>query len=120
MNRFTNKRLALIFLVLSIAFHGMSQTHDIFKILSVKFVDNPPLGGEDIFKRMLKPGKTISLPFDPYLKVTVKTGERIRAETLYAKAYYFDRTGKQMIDKAEKPFPFLRGSTTPHAMPVFF
>ncbi len=120
MSRSIRKRVSLFFFVMSVAAHGMAQTHEFFKINAVKFVSSPPSSGENIFKRVPAPGKTISLPFEPYLKVTVKTGDRIRALTLYAKAYYFDRAGKQMIDKAEKPFPFLRGSTTPHAMPVFF
>ncbi|HRR34537.1 MAG TPA: hypothetical protein P5026_10585 [Kiritimatiellia bacterium] len=120
MSRSIRKRLSLLFLALAVAVRGAAQTHNFFNIHSVTFVDRPPSSGENIFKRVAERGKTTSLPFEPYLKVTVKTGERMRADALYAKAYYFDRTGKQMIDKTEKPFPFLRGSNTPHAMPVFF
>jgi hypothetical protein len=54
------------------------------------------------------------------LEVTVRVGERTRAETVYAKVYYYDKE-KALIATAEKPTPVLRGSAKkPHAMPVFF
>jgi hypothetical protein len=111
--------LVIVAWIAFFAVQGSAQTFDFFKIQSVKYIEKPPSKGVDIFRRTLKPGKESTLPFSPYLAVTVATGERTRAETMYAKVYYYDKTGKP-LDMTEKPFPVLRGSAKPHAMPVFF
>jgi hypothetical protein len=108
-----------MFLGMSLAIQGMAQTFDFFKIQSVRYVDIPSAKGNAIFSKTFKPDKNNRTVFSPYLEVTVRVGERTRAETVYAKIYYYNKE-RVLIDKTEKPAPVLRGSANPYAMPVFF
>jgi len=106
-------------LLSALAFSGQAQSLDFFKIQSVKFVDKPSRRGDFLYQETVRPDKTQEKVFLPYLEVTVRTGERTRAETVYAKVYFYDRSGKPM-EKTDSPIPVMRGSTAPYPMPVFF
>ncbi|MDD4017066.1 MAG: hypothetical protein PHV28_03890 [Kiritimatiellae bacterium] len=108
-----------VFLLSGLAFSGQVQSFDFFKIQSVKFVDQPSRKGNILYQEAVRPDKTKERVFLPYLEVTVRIGERTRAETVYAKVYYYDRSGK-LTERSDKPFPVARGSSKPYPMPVFF
>lgn len=109
----------IAFLAMIFAGPCQAQLFDFFKIQSVKFVDKPSRKGDEVYQEIVRPDKTKERVFLPYLEVTVRTGERTRAETVYAKVYYYDRSGK-LTEKSDKPFPVIRGSEQPYPMPVFF
>ena len=93
---------------------------DFFTIQSVKFVDKPPHKGFALYQEITKLDKTKEKgSFLPFLEVKVQTKERTRANTLYAKAYYYDRLGK-LIEKSNTPHPVERGTRETYSMPVFF
>lgn len=93
---------------------------DFFAIQSVKFVDKPPRKGFAIYQEIIKQDKTREKgSFLPFLEVTVRTKARTKANTLYAKAYYYDRSNK-LIEKSDRPHPVERGAQEKYPMPVFF
>lgn len=109
----------IAFLAMILVWPCQAQVFDFFKILSVKFIDKPSRTTIGHYQEFVRPDKSKEKVFLPYLEVTVRTGERTRAETVYAKVYYYDRSGK-LIEKADKPFPVVRGSTKPYPMPACF
>lgn len=109
----------IVFLAFAFAGSAWAQGIDFFKIQPVKFVDKPSRKGDFLYQETVRPAKTKEKIFLPYLEVTVRTGERTRSETVYAKVYFYDRSGK-LTEKADKPFPVARGSSKPYPMPVFF
>ncbi|MFA5343218.1 MAG: hypothetical protein WC381_04560 [Kiritimatiellia bacterium] len=101
------------------AFTATGNTLDFFTIRSVKFVSKPPRQGFALYQEVAKPDKTKAQVFLPFLEVVVQTKERTRADTLYARAYYYDKTRK-LIEKTDKPSPGGRRAKQPYSMPVFF
>ena len=118
------KAVALVVSFLGASFAGADQTVDFFTIQSVKFFDKPPKQGSVLYQvpdkgEEAKKDDVKKKVFLPFLEVTVKTKERTRADALYAKAYYYDKSRK-MIDTDDEPYSVERGTRDPHPMPVFF
>lgn len=114
------KTYAIAFCFLAIAFPGAGYAIDFFTIKSVKFFDKPPIRGFALYQERMKPdGTKEKVRFLPFLEVTVQTAERTRANTLFAKAYYYDKSGK-LIEKSDMPHPVERGARQTYPMPVFF
>jgi len=98
---------------------GIGSAADFFTIHSVKFVGKAPRQGFAIYQETIRPDKTTNQVFLPFFEVKVQTEERTKADTLYAKAYYYDKTRK-LIEMTDKPYPVERGSRARYPMPVFF
>lgn len=111
--------LTLCFLTAAFSSYAGSAL-DFFTIQSVKFVDKAPHKGFALYQEIIKLDKTKERgSFLPFLEVTVRTKARTRADTLYAKAYYYDKSRK-LIEKTDKPHPVERGTRETYQMPVFF
>lgn len=113
------KIYTIAFCLLVAAFTAIGNTLDFFTIRSVKFVPKPPRQGFALYQEITKPDNTKTQMFLPFLEVVVQTKERTRADTLYAKAYYYDKTRK-LIEKTDKPYPGGHDAQRPYPMPVFF
>jgi len=115
------KNLMQVFMVMALfpLVQGIAQTPDFFKIQSVKYVEAPPPGEDDIFSRTPEMERKDGLAVSPYLEVTVSAGERTRAQDVYAKVYYYNKDRVQ-IGRSDRPTPVLRDFASPYSMPVFF
>ena len=111
-------RAWVVFFALLAAARCAAQTFDFFRIQSAKYIA-PPSKEESVLSKTSELNRENGTILSPYLTVAVSTGERTRAEAVYAKVYYYSKE-RVLLDKAEKPIPVLRGSARPHAMPVFF
>src|ERR1035437_7686114 len=96
------KIYAIALCFLAVAFTGAGYALDFFTIQSVKFVPKLPRQGFSLYQEDTKADKTKAQVFLPFLEVVVQTKERTRADTLYAKAYYYDKSRK-LIEKTDKP-----------------
>lgn len=110
---------AFAFCFLAVLFPGNGQAFDYFTIQSVKFIDKPRHGKFALYQEVTNKDVPKEQVFLPFLEVVVQTKERTRADTLYAKAYYYDKFRK-LIEKTDKPYPGGHGAKQPYAMPVFF
>lgn len=115
------KIYAFAFCFLSVAFLSYAGgAFDFFTIKSVKFFNKPPQKGFALYQEIITLNKTKEKgSFLPFLEVKVKTKERTRANALYAKAYYYDRSNK-LIEKSDTPHPVERDTRQTYPMPVFF
>lgn len=106
----------LFVMITAIPFVGHAL--DFFTIQSVKFVAKPPSHGFALYQ-VVKPDKTNKPNFLPFLEVTVKTRETTKSDTLYAKAYYYDKSRK-LIEKTDTPSPGGSKAQQPDPMPFYF
>ena len=109
--------IAVFFMAIDLL--GTDNASDFFTIKSVKFFGKPPPKGFILYKEITKPDKTEGKIFLPFLKVSVRTQEQIKYDSLYAKAYYYDMSRK-LVGKNEAPYPVERDDGKPYPMPVFF
>jgi len=84
---------------------------DFYQIKSVSFIDKP---SRKQTTKIAAKGK-----FVPHFEVNVNAKETVKAEQLFAKAYFYDRNRK-LITKQEKPTPVFRDKKQAYTMPVFF
>ena len=114
------KTYALVFCLLAVFLSGSVATpSDFFTIQSVKFIDKPRHVGINLYREIIMLDKTTNHVFLPFLEVTARTKARVRANTLHAKMYYYDRSNK-LIEKSDTPNPVERGTREKYPMPVFF
>jgi len=88
----------------------MLLARDFFEIKSLQIIKSIP---DQEFSRHKEDSKAI------FLQVAVLTRGRVRSDALYAKAYYYGES-RELIDKADKPYPIERGTRQRYEMPVFF
>ena len=90
---------------------SLVNAFDFFQIKSICYIEKP---SHKQSINIASGGK-----FVPHFEVVVTVKKTVKAEQLFAKAYFYDRDRK-LITKQEKPTPVFRNRKQAHSMPVFF
>lgn len=121
-------RAAAFFIGLAMAVAtGTSQAGEFFSIKKVEWHKKEPRKGPAVFletpilDKYGKPTQKKARTFQPCLEVIVRTAEKFKASSTYAKAYFYGRDGK-LIELVGKPTPVLRskGTHKMFAAPSFY
>jgi hypothetical protein len=106
-------------ILLGLMFSVDVKGDDFYTVSGVAFHAEIPHKGAYPYTPILENGKVVDKTFLPYLVADVKVQEKSRADSIIAKAYFFDLKGK-LIEAVNTPSPVERGSRKLYAMPVFF
>lgn len=94
---------------------GGLQAGEFFSIKKIEWHKKEPRKGTAVFKegkpildKFGKPTEKKEQFFQPCLEVSVRTAEKVKASSTYAKAYFYDRDAK-LIALVEKPSKVYRG-----------
>jgi len=116
MNKLLNRLLSGILLSAFIPLEAHAKDVSFFSVDEIEFVDKPRPNSSLIFRE----NKSKKHVFFSYLDVAVKTAEKTRSDSVYAKIYYYNED-KKLIEKSEQPYPVLRDcSKSPCSMPIIF
>jgi len=113
--------------ILIAALLGVTQTMagEFYSVEKIQYLKKEPKKGGAVFKESFKldkdgkPTKEKEFTFIPCLAVRVSVEGQVKADTTFAKAYFYDSAG-QLIDKVEKPSAVDRGARNMYATPVFY
>jgi len=97
-------------------------TSHFFETHLIKLLNQPPRDGIGVWKLVKKAGgRPVVSGFTPCLEVQVSANDDIAAKDVFAKAYFFDNSGKRLAN-IEKPAPSgpKNNPLAQHSMPVIF
>jgi hypothetical protein len=116
------KMRSLYFCLLSVYLLGTTlQAADFFSIEKIDFLKKPPRKGLALYREVPvldkngAPTKEIEKVFQPTLCVEVQTAEQSRSNSLFARAYFYDKDNK-LLETVKGPSP----AGDKMAMPLFF
>jgi hypothetical protein len=102
-----------------ISFFGKALADDFFSVGQIKLLMDPSKDEKGPYQSARINGKWNKAFLSSCLEVKLRTQKDIQTNSIYVRAYFFDKDGRKIASQVE-PFPVNRGGMENYAMPSLF